>query len=269
MTFPDEAQPEARADGSDSMPADIIPTDRAQPLRRGGGIAVWQQIVTLLRAEIAGGGYPPGTRLPTETALARRYGVNRHTLRRAISVLAEEGLLRVEQGRGTFVQPQFLDYEIGRRTRFSEIVARHRKEPSGRLIQAAETAADARVAENLGVAKGTPCLRLETLHVADGTPLSLATSWFPLHIAPDLLAAYAETGSISRALERNGIADYVRQQTRVTAQLAGAEDAALLRQPPSRPLLVAESVNVDMTGRPIQFAITRFASDRVQIVLNN
>ncbi len=265
MPYPNLA---AMCDDSMTTP-DQLPVDRAVSLRRGGGVAVWQQIVTLLRAEIAGGGHPPGTQLPTETTLAQRYGVNRHTLRRAIGVLAEEGLLRVEQGRGTFVEPQFLDYEIGRRTRFSEIVARNRKEPSGRLIRTAETAADAQVAENLDLAGGTPCLRLETLHVADGTPLSVATNWFPLHRVPDLLAAYAETGSISRALERNGIADYVRQQTRVTARLAAAEDAGLLRQPPSRPLLVAEYVNVDMDGRPIQFAITRFASDRVQIVLNN
>ena len=132
---PEEAAPGAVAPGA-SAPEDR-PDGDALPLRRGGGVAVWQQIVTLLRAEIAGGGHPPGTQLPTEAALARRYGVNRHTVRRAIAVLAEDGLLRVEQGRGTFVQPQFLDYEIGRRTRFSEIIARHRKEPSGRLIASA------------------------------------------------------------------------------------------------------------------------------------
>ncbi|MFC3228589.1 phosphonate metabolism transcriptional regulator PhnF [Marinibaculum pumilum] len=259
---PDEAAPAG-------VSSEERPEDDSLPLRRGGGIAVWQQIVTLLRAEIAGGGHPPGTQLPTEAALARRYGVNRHTVRRAIAVLAEDGLLRVEQGRGTFVQPQFLDYEIGRRTRFSEIIARHRKEPSGRLIASAEVAADPRVAEALEIPAGAPCLRLETLHVADGTPLSISTNWFPVQLAPNLLAAYAETGSITQALRRDGIADYMRRQTRITAQAAGAEDAALLRQPPSRPLLVAESINVDPDGRPIQYAVTRFASDRVQIVLNS
>lgn len=264
---PENGQPDPAGRQQDA--ATLPPSADGTPsLRRGGGVAVWQQIVTLLRAEIAGGDHPPGNQLPTEAALARRYGVNRHTVRRAVAVLAEEGLLRVEQGRGTFVQPQFLDYEIGRRTRFSEIIARHRKEPSGRLIASAEVAAEPRVAEALEIPTGSPCLRLETLHVADGTPLSISTNWFPVQVAPNLLASYAETGSITQALERDGIADYFRQQTGVTAQMAGAEDAALLRQPANRPLLVAESVNVDTDGRPIQFAITRFASDRVQIVLH-
>lgn len=239
------------------------------PLRRGGGVAVWQQIATMLRAEIAAGQPPPGGQMPTEAVLAQRFGVNRHTVRRAIAALADDGLLRVEQGRGTFVHADFLDYEIGRRTRFSENVARHDKEPAGRLIASAQAPAEGAVARQLAVPEGTPCHRLETLHVADGVPLSLATSWFPQALLPDLLPAYAETGSITQALARNGIADYRRLRTRITARPAGEGDAALLRQPATRPVLVAESVNVDAQDRPIQYALTRFASDRVQLLINS
>jgi len=239
------------------------------PLRRGGGVAVWQQIATLLRGEIAAGRPPAGSQMPTEAALAQRFAVNRHTVRRAVAALADEGLLRVEQGRGTFVHADHLDYEIGRHTRFSENVARHDKAPAGRLIASAQVPADSVVARHLALAEGVPCLRLETLHVADGVPLSVATSWFPQHLLPDLLPAYAQTGSITQALARNGVANYRRLRTRITARPAGEEDAALLRQPPARPVLVAESVNVDDRDRPIQYALTRFASDRVQLLVNS
>lgn len=254
---------------SDEGRAPEPPPGGPAALLRGGGIAVWRQIATVLRDEIAGGIHLPGSRLPTEAELARRFGVNRHTLRRAVAALAEEGVLRVEQGRGTFVQPHLLDYEIGPRTRFSEIVARHDRAPAGQLLAAEEVPADAHVAAQLRVPAGTPCLRLESLHSASGAPLSVATNWFPLDRVPNLLAAYAETGSISRALARDGIADYRRRETRIAARPAAPEEAALLRQQAGRPVLVTESVNVDAAGRPVQYAVSRFACDRVQLVVNS
>ncbi|WP_293761837.1 GntR family transcriptional regulator, partial [uncultured Aquitalea sp.] len=81
-------------------------------IERGSGVAVWRQIENTLAEEIAGGRLQAGERLPTELQLAERFGVNRHTIRRAVSTLVERGLLRVEQGRGTFVQDNAIDYAI-------------------------------------------------------------------------------------------------------------------------------------------------------------
>ncbi|HEY5299048.1 MAG TPA: GntR family transcriptional regulator, partial [Acetobacteraceae bacterium] len=106
-------------------------------LSREDGPALWRQIETRLRGEI-GRTYPPGSRLPSEADLSRRFGVNRHTLRRAIDELSRGGLVRVEHGRGAFVPEDVLDYVVEPRTRFSEWVRRHNKEPSGRILRLAE-----------------------------------------------------------------------------------------------------------------------------------
>jgi phosphoribosyl-ATP pyrophosphohydrolase len=66
------------------------------------GIARWRQIAETLRQEVTSGVFVTG-RLPTESSLATRFHVNRHTVRRAVAVLVKEGIVRVEQGRGTFV----------------------------------------------------------------------------------------------------------------------------------------------------------------------
>src|SRR6202007_3435169 len=89
-------------------------------LERGAGVAVWRQIEQILAAEIAASGFGEEGRLPSEGELAKRFDVNRHTIRRAMLGLAALGLVSVEQGRGTFVQPGAIDYTIGRRTRFTE-----------------------------------------------------------------------------------------------------------------------------------------------------
>src|SRR3546814_2598248 len=84
--------------------------DEAHALERGGGFALWRQIAHTLGEEIARGDHPPGSRLATEAELSTRFAVNRHTVRRAVAELGAQGLLRVEQGRGTFVQENVIDY---------------------------------------------------------------------------------------------------------------------------------------------------------------
>src|SRR3546814_19780295 len=88
-------------------------------LQRGAGVALWRQIAETLEKDIREQVYEPGQRLPTEAELAERFSVNRHTVRRGIAFLEQEGVLRVEQGRGTFVQERMVDYRPGQRTRFT------------------------------------------------------------------------------------------------------------------------------------------------------
>ncbi|ADZ68864.1 phosphonate metabolism transcriptional regulator PhnF [Polymorphum gilvum] len=236
---------------------------------RGAGIAIWRQIAEWLRAEVGAGHFEPGSRLPTEAEIAARFGVNRHTVRRAIAALAADGLLRADQGRGTFVAAAPISYPISARTRFSDIVANQARAPSGRLIGSGTEEADALLAAWLDVPVGTLLLRIETLRVADGVPILVGTSWFEQARFPSLVKDYAETGSFTAALERAGLADYRRKETRIAAELVDAEDARLLEVAAGQPVLVVESVNLDPDGRPVQYTRGRVAADRVQLVVEN
>jgi GntR family transcriptional regulator, phosphonate transport system regulatory protein len=255
LVTPSPRTPEVSADPSPDRPA----------LLRGEGVSAWRQIVDGIEADIAAGRLAPGAQLATEAKLAERFGVNRHTVRRALAVLAGRGLVRATQGRGTFVEARPLAYPIGPRTRFSEIVTRAGREASGDLIAARRVTADAAVAEALGLAAGAPVLEIGTLHRADGTPISVARTALPLPRFEGLAELYAETGSLTRAYARLGIDDYVRVSTRITARLASADESALLELTPGRVVLVIDSVNADADGRPIQATRSRFAADRVQL----
>lgn len=65
--------------------------------------AIYQQIANELRHDIKAGRYPPGSRLPSETDLMHRFGVARMTARKAVKVLADEGLAQIVRGRGAWV----------------------------------------------------------------------------------------------------------------------------------------------------------------------
>ena len=89
-------------------------------MERRNGIALWRQIADNIRTDIGSGVFDEARKLTPEHELARRFGVNRHTVREAIASLVHEGVLRSEQGRGTFVQQRRrFAYPIGPRTRFS------------------------------------------------------------------------------------------------------------------------------------------------------
>lgn len=236
-------------------------------LQRQAGVALWRQIAETLAGDIRDGVFAPGGRLPTEAALAERFAVNRHTLRRGIAFLEHEGVLRVEQGRGTFVQERVVDYRLGKRTRFTENILKQSRIPSGELVRAMALPADANVAKHLHLRKGASVVLIESVGKVDGRPISIAAHHFPARRFPDMIEVYKRERSITRALARYGIDDYTRKETRITARLPNASEARLLELPRSQPLLVTESVNVDAEGRVIEFGWGRMAAERAQLVV--
>ena len=236
-------------------------------LARGEGLALWRQIAAELERGIGDGTLAPGSRLPTEAVLAARHGVNRHTVRRAVESLAARGLVRVEQGRGSFVAEDVVDYPLGPRTRFSEVIRAQNREPEGRVLRVAEIPAEAAVAEALRLRPGDPVLAVERLGLADGRPVVLGLHHFVLPRLAGLAAALEGHGSITRAFTALGITDYRRAWTRLTARLPTPEEAALLQQARARPVMLAEALSTDPEGHPIDYTLSRYAAARVQIII--
>lgn len=236
----------------------------AGKVERKSGIALWRQIADSIRLAIGSGEFTE--RLPPEVALAARFGVNRHTVREAISALEKEGVLRAEQGRGTFIErKQRLAYPIGARTRFSEGLQGQAKDRRGVLLDYSIEPADERTAEALGLARRAKVVRLETLAEADGRPVSRGTSFFDGERFAGIEKFYAESGSITIALKNFGISDYFRRSTLISARHASDTDLADLRLSAGAIVLVTVYVNVDPEGRPVQFSETRFAADLVEL----
>jgi GntR family phosphonate transport system transcriptional regulator len=236
------------------------------PVHRQDGVTLWRQIAGQIQTDIASGTSKPGMRLPTEAELSTRFGVNRHTVRRALEELSRDGLVRVEQGRGSFVAEDVLDYNVEARTRFSEWIRKHNKEPSGIIRQLREIPADRRVADGLGIRSGSRVVLLERLGFADDRPVSLARHYFPAARLKGMFHALQATPRITEALRAVGVEDYLRQQTRVTARLPTQTEAELLRMPRNRPVLVTENINVDRAGTIIEYASGCYPTPRVQIV---
>lgn len=231
------------------------------------GRALWRDIAETLRAEIAGGCYRPGDKLPTEAALSARFGVNRHTVRQALAALAQQGMVHSRRGAGVFVAVAPTDYPLGRRVRFHENIAAAGRAPSREILHVETRLADAREAAALGLPYGAQVHMVEGVSSADNAPLAAFRSAFPAERLPNLLQALRETGSITAALAACGVADYTRASTRITAIPAHATLAARLRLAQGAPVLRSEAVNVDAAGRPVEFGLTWFAGERVALTV--
>lgn len=233
---------------------------------RRSGIALWRQIADRIRLEIGSGAFDDQGRLPPEVDLAARFGVNRHTLREAIASLVREGVLRSEQGRGTFIEKRKrLVYPIGVKTRFHEGLEGQARERRGILLSHGYEEASQRVAEGLGLALGARVLRMETLGEADGRPVSRATGYFDAARFGGFEEVYGRTGSVTAALKAFGVMDYARRSTIISARHADNSDIADLRLSPGAIVLVTVAVNEDVARIPIQFSETRFAASAVEL----
>ena len=239
------------------------------PVERGAGIAIWRQLASRLEDEIAAGRFEANDRLPTEAALAAQFGVNRHTVRRAIGALAEQGLVRVEHGRGAFVEDVVIDYPLRQRTSFSANLLQQGREPRQRFIGIEEIRADRSLASGLKLRRGAKLLISRSVGFADGVPVSLGISIFPLSRFPGLGERLENESSISKALATFGLEDYRRRETRILTRMPTADEARHLRQPAAQPILVTEAVDVDPDDRPIRLGITCFAGSRVQITVGD
>lgn len=228
---------------------------------------IWRAIADALRDDLAEGRYAPGDKLPTEAALAERFGVNRHTVRHGMSALIDEGLIRTRRGAGAFVAAIPTDYALGKRVRFHENLIAAGRRPEKRVLQIEERAATTGEADALAISPGAAVCAYHGLSMADGQPIAAVESVFPTHRLLGIAAALTAYSSVTQALNHVGVSDYTRATTRLTAVRASATQALHLQVNEGDPLMKSTSVNVDANGTPVEYGRTWFAGDRVTLTL--
>ncbi|MGK6315476.1 phosphonate metabolism transcriptional regulator PhnF [Neorhizobium sp. DT-125] len=230
----------------------------------------WQFLEEQISRDIASGTFAAGTQLPTEAEIMRRFGVGRHTVRRAIAELAEAGKVRVEQGRGTFVEEQsVIRYNIARRTRFSRNLKEQGRVPSGQPVNELEIQAPPVVAAALRIQEGSPVYMIVRRGFADDVPISLSRAYHPVSRFPNMHIRRRAGISVTEIYRDFGIPDYLRHSTTIFTRLPIAEEARLLAQSQEQPVLIVQKVDVDMEGHPIAYSDVVWAGERMQFVIDN
>lgn len=227
--------------------------------------SVWQAIAEKLMAEITTGQRQSGDKLPTEAELSARFDVNRHTVRRALADLAEKGLVYSRRGAGVFVQSHPISYPIGRRTRMSTNLTALGLQPGRQILSLETRRANQPETTALRLEDDQMVHVLEGVSTADNLPLAVFRSVFPATRFPDMLEQLRQNNSITRAFAAQGLTDYTRAETQLTAKRATADVALHLRLKVGDPILRTISINIDSHGQPVEYGHSWMAGDRVML----
>jgi len=144
---------------------------------------LWQTILGDLRRRIALGEYE--ARFATDHELMEEYGVSRHTIRQAVRYLQDEGLIARQRGRGSVVQPTFVQPLGTMYSLFRSIEASGADQRSLVIFQGEEQHAVA--ARVLKLKEDAPMMLLDRVRLADGVPIAHDRAWLPLEVAAPLL----------------------------------------------------------------------------------
>lgn len=228
---------------------------------------LWRQIRDELAAEVRRGRYVAGELLPTEQLLCERFGVHRHTIRRALQELRDLGLTRTTQGRGTVVLEQPLEDQGGRRARIREDLSLSSLQAGSRCLCAELINSSETVARRLDLTAGAPVVYLETVGEADGKPLYVSSLYIPYAGREQIVDILQSTSSLNEYFGNATEQEQTRKLSCISTRMANTEEVRHLRLRQKRPLLVVEYVNVDGDGRPIEFGIARLCGDRMALVV--
>lgn len=104
-------------------------------INKNDAVPIYVQLQRIIREDILKGVYQKDEAIPSETLLSKKYDITRMTVRKAIDSLVEEGLLRRERGKGTFVSLQKVNYNIWNFGGFTDFIKRKNKEPISKILE--------------------------------------------------------------------------------------------------------------------------------------
>ena len=213
-----------------------------------------------LRRSVEAGELTAGRLLPSESELSTVHGVSRVTVRKALELLRDEGLIDSRQGFGWFVAADPLRQALGRLGTIEEQLSELGVASERRVVGFRFVTAPPRARQVLG---STSVLEVRRVNLADGHPFARVTVWCPEELGASLSRAQVEKAPFYELLD----VEIGRATQTIGAAAASATDAELLQVPVGSPVLRCERVTRDVDDRPILLSEHVFAGHRTELVV--
>ncbi|NEN04981.1 GntR family transcriptional regulator [Diaminobutyricibacter tongyongensis] len=227
-------------------------------------VAKYEEVLKDLSLTIAD--MQPGERLAGEQALAAHYGVSAMTVRRALQVLIQAKRIIGIRGRGTFVAEPTVTKRMVMAS-FTDSMKAAGMTAHAKVLSASIGPGGADAARELGIAKADQIITVERLRFGDDVPLSIDHTVLNATTVPGLLGEDL-TGSLYELLHRKYGMTLSRAESRVSAVLPTAEEAALLQITQSQPCLRVHSRSITDTGGIAEQTTSLYRGDRYELAIN-
>ncbi len=158
-----------------------------------------------IRSKIQNGTLPYGKKLPSERVLSEQYNIDRKTLRKAVSLLIDEGLLVRMQGKGTYITQHHISYKVETLDSLTNTMANSGVTPSTRILFKEKRKAGPKYSRLLNVSADTDILRLVRLRCGDGEPFAIQDTYVLLDLIPGLDQVDFEMYSLYSLMQKQGL----------------------------------------------------------------
>ena len=221
----------------------------------------YHQIAEELRARVSSGEYAAGRLLPSESDLSAEFSVSRVTVRKALELLRDEGLVSARQGFGWFVAGETVRQPLARLSTIEDQMRDSGVKPERRVLEFAFEKAPRDVARALGAQQ---TLRVKRVNMADGDPFAIVTVWCAADLAQHLSRADVERSPFYELLD---VPLSGASQT-IGADAATADEATLLKVPNGSPVLRCVRTTTDTAGRVVLVSHHVFPGHRTEFVVD-
>lgn len=241
----------------------VTPLPWTVQLDHASATPVYVQVAQGLRLNIESRNLACGTALPAERDLAAQLGVSRVTVRQALGLLADQGVICRKHGSGTFVMPKnFLPARpLDLLTSFSEDIRARGKVPGAKILNFERTRPTPHEAMSLGLSPTEVVYRLRRLRTANEEALAIEESTLPAGMLGVLSEEDVTDASLYALLAARGLPPQ-RTIRHLRAMNADQETAKLLNIDQHAALLVTERVSWTLHGRPIEYAKAYYRGDK-------
>jgi DNA-binding GntR family transcriptional regulator len=213
---------------------------------------IYAQLVRLLQEQIASGKLRPGDRLPSESQLCGHHGVSRMTVRRAINILVEQGLVITKQGQGTFIKPmQFwaATFSLGQLQNLLSDERVIRIE----ILEASINLARGRVTHKMGIETGQRILFIRRLILSQDKPIMYHREYLVYDPSRPIVESELEVTSLRGLFEGTGDSFIKRSMLSIEATVLKNEEAQLLQAPVATAAFNIEHLFYDFEDLPVSW----------------
>jgi len=220
-----------------------------------------------VRSKIQSGEFTYGHRLPSEREMAEFYQIDRKTLRKAISLLIEEGLLVRMQGKGTYITQQQISYDVEALDDLVQTLTHSGMVPSSRILYKEVRKAGPKYAKRLQISPDDNVLRLVRLRSGDNEPIALQDTYIIDNLVPNLAQLDFEMYSLYNIMDKNGISISRIDETFTFIQLSNPE-AKLLKLEEGSIGFVTEDITYDQNNRVVEYTKSIINNKKLSVNMN-
>jgi len=213
---------------------------------------IYLQLADLLRERISSGEYAFGDALPSEQAMANKYGISHLTVRKALDVLEKDDLLFRVQGKGTFVKAPRVFMDMKLIEGFSSFLQNKGIQVTNQVLHVGTRKANYKYAKIFGIQENDEIFECSRLRLGDGIPMAVEYNAVPLRYAEDIMQYDFKVYSLHDIYARHGIHIVAEHQLLEVIKAPGSQ-AKLLNLDKEDSVFLLTSRAIDDNDRVVEF----------------